>query len=362
MRLFQNSGISRSYASRFKGISNDVSSFEDIRRIFLEDRYGAPHILQPVLMCDDSAFFTNGDDERLQRAWANQQGLNSRMTLEQILLGQIEHHKTEVFYNLDPIRYPSRFVAKLPGCVKRKVAWRAAPSGLADFDAYDSILCNFPSFISKFRQMGWRSDYFSPAHDPELDSYAANRDRPVDVLFVGGFSRHHVERATILDVVAQLRHRYRIEFRLDHSRLTTLAETPAGLFGPLRAYRRTHNVRHVSGPPVFGRQLYERLSSAKIVLNGNGAINLVGRERGNMRCWEAMGAGCAMLSDDGVYPEGMEPEIDFKVYRDSVDVLTVLHEMLENIAETTLVAEAGNRMIANFFSKERQWTHFMNLT
>ena len=42
----------------------------------------------------------------LQRHWAREHGMPGKPSLEAILLAQIEHHRTEVFYNLDPVRYP----------------------------------------------------------------------------------------------------------------------------------------------------------------------------------------------------------------------------------------------------------------
>src|SRR5260370_5240415 len=132
MRLFQNSGLYPSYLPRLNQLAANASGFEARRDVFLHDRFGAPHILKLVLDGSPEAFFTNGDDEVLQRQWAREQGMSGQPTLEAILLAQIEHHGTEVFYNLDPVRYPSTFVAKLPGHVKQTFCWRAAPSGSAD--------------------------------------------------------------------------------------------------------------------------------------------------------------------------------------------------------------------------------------
>src|SRR6266446_910262 len=145
MRLFQNSALYPSYLPCLNMLAREASGFEERRRVFLDDRFGAPHFLQPVLDLDPRAFFTNGDDDILQRQWASENGLRSSASLEDILLGQIEHHNTEVFYNLDPIRYPSSFIRKLPGCVRKSICWRAVPSGRADLTAYDAVVGNFPS-------------------------------------------------------------------------------------------------------------------------------------------------------------------------------------------------------------------------
>src|SRR5262249_25646888 len=119
MRLFQNAGVYVSYLPRLNALAREASGFEERRRVFLDDRFGALHFLKPVLEGDRDAFFTNSDDEILQRHWARENGLRPDMPLEDILLTQIEDHRTEIFYNLDPMRYPSAFVHKLPGCVRK---------------------------------------------------------------------------------------------------------------------------------------------------------------------------------------------------------------------------------------------------
>ena len=75
MRLFQNSALYPSYLIRLNQLAAETSGFEARRRIFLEDRFGALHILKPVLDGASEAFFTNGDDEILQRRWAREQGI-----------------------------------------------------------------------------------------------------------------------------------------------------------------------------------------------------------------------------------------------------------------------------------------------
>ncbi|TJW80881.1 MAG: glycosyltransferase family 1 protein, partial [Mesorhizobium sp.] len=45
MRIFQNSGISPSYRARLAGLVAGVRGFEPQKEVFLNDRYGAAHIL-----------------------------------------------------------------------------------------------------------------------------------------------------------------------------------------------------------------------------------------------------------------------------------------------------------------------------
>lgn len=359
MRLFQNFGLYPAYVPRLRKLTEDCFSFVSQIEAFLGDRFGACHFLKPVLKRDAAAFFTNSDDEQLQRRWANEQGMRSNATLANILLAQIESHRTEVFYNLDPMRYQSDFVRSLPGCVKKAVAWRAAPSPGADFSAYDLVVCNFPTILEGYRQRGWHAEYFSPAHDPEMDAYASNTDRPIDVLFVGGYSRHHRQRAVILEAVASLRERLNIVFCLDRSRLTRLAESAPGYLLPLATHRRPSSIRAVSHAPVFGRDLYSMLSKAKIVLNG--AVDMAGADRGNMRCFEAMGCGALMVSDQGVYPDAMVDGLSMLTYSDPDEAIRVITHALLDQARCAGVATFGWSSMRQHYSKQKQWQSFENL-
>jgi hypothetical protein len=359
MRLFQNAGVPPSFLSRRRQGSQDAVAFKAQIARFLDNRYGALHFLAPVLNGNDTAFFTNGDDEGLQRTWAREMGMSRKVSLAEILLAQIESHRTEVFYNLDPIRYGNDFVRRLPGCVRKAVAWRNIPSPVADFSEYDLIVCNSGSLLRKYEERGWKAAYFSPAHDPVMDEYVGNGDRPIDFLFVGGYSRHHMRRAAVLEATARLRDRYRIEFCLARSRFTRLAESALGYLVPLGKYRRPKDIRAVSREPVYGRDLYALIAKSKVVLNG--AIDMSGEDKGNMRCFEAMGCSALLLSDAGVYPPGMRDSETLVAYSSPSQVSELAHRVLGDWSRYAEIAGRGNRMIRSLYSKENQWNDFNRL-
>lgn len=360
MKLFQNSGVYPAYLPRLRRLTQGNKGFNAQVGAFLDDRFGACHFLKPVLDRAASAFFTNGDDEQLQRQWARERGMRSVSTLTDILLAQIEDHRTEVFYNLDPMRYQSDFVRKLPSCVKKTVAWRAAPSPGADFSAYDLVVCNFPGILQGYAAMGWRTAWLAPAHDPAMVGYAGATERPVDVVFVGGYTRHHRRRAELLEAVAALQNEHSVRFHLDRSRLTRWAESIPGRLLPLARHRRPEVIRAVTQPPVFGLDLYRALANAKIVLNG--AIDMAGQDRGNMRCFEAMGCGGLLLSDEGNYPEGMIAGVNLETYSTPEAAVGLIRQLLKNDDQRSRMAKSGTEMIARNYSKARQWERFASLT
>ena len=359
MRVFQNSVLYPSYLPRLETLRQRNWSYNQQLSAFLKDGYGGAHILLPVMDGDERAFFTNSDDRVLQRQWAREHGMPDSASLDDILLAQVEHHRSEVFYNLNPMRYQSEFVRRLPACVKKTLAWRAAPSSGADFSAYDLVVCNFPGILKDYERMGWRTAYFAPSHHPAMDAVADNADRPADIIFVGGYSRHHRRRADLLEAAASLDGRYRVVFHLDRSRLTRLAESIPGRLLPLGRHRRPQIIRRLSRPGVFGVELYTALSRAKIVLNG--AIDMAGDDRGNMRCFEAMGCGALMVSDRGHYPQGMVDGVNMLTYGTPKEAVDIMAAVLDAPARRLEMARNGIELMRISYSKTIQWQKFTQL-
>jgi hypothetical protein len=354
MRVFQNNGLSRGF--RVHRADPPYQSFAAGRVQFLNTRFAASHILLSVLSESPDAFYTNGDDERLQALWASEHGLKTDR-LEQILLAQIEHHRTEVFYNLDPMRFGSAFVRKLPGSVKKTICWRAAPSGSVDLTGYDLVVCNFPSILEDWRRKGCNVAYFFPAHDPVMDVYAGSRRDDVDLIFIGGFSRHHANRSAALRAAASVPG-IRARFHLEDSRLTRLANALPFVPG-LDSYRHPAEIRAIRSGPLYGRDLYAALAGARIVFNG--AVDMAGEDRGNMRCFETAGCGAVLLTDSGRYPEGFVDGETMVTYSSAGQIPQLIERLVADVSRANSIAQAGCAMVRDRYSKERQWAKFREL-
>ena len=250
---------------------------------------------------DPDAFFTNGDDDILQRQWARENGMRAKPSLEDILLAQIEHHRTEVFYNLDPVRYPSAFVRKLPGLRQKDAVLAGGAVGQADLTAYGAVLGNFPSILDFWRRKGCRAELFFPAIDPvneQIMALAIGRSTCCSLAAIPGIiprARRRSSRSRVSPT------RGRCVYCLDASRLTRLAESSLGRLLPFKSIGVRRGSQRSPSRRYLGRQLYELIGKSKIVLNG--AIDMAGQDRGNMRCFEAMGCGALLVSDAGNYPE-----------------------------------------------------------
>jgi len=360
MRIFQNSGINKPYAKRLAGLCTNDMTFLDRIQTFHNDRYGAVHHLLPVYSLE-SGFFANGDDEPTQRLWAKEKGLPSKTPLDKILLCQIEEHKTDVFYNLDPVRYDGKFVRRLPGSVKHRIAWRAVHNKGSDLKPYDLMVCNFPEILRSFENAGCKTKYFFPSYDPVMDSYAKNAERDIGVLFVGSYSRFHKVRAKILEAVADLNGQISVKYHLNVSKYTKLAESPFNILGFGSHSIRPKSIIDCSHTSLYGRDLYDALSRAKIVLNG--AIDMSGVDKGNMRCFEAFGCGAALVTDVGRYPEGFLDGENYFSYSEDTDIKQLILDLTigSRMHERHSTALTGHEMIRTTYSKEKQWKAFEGL-
>lgn len=126
-RILQNIALYPRYTPRLTKIWESSISFEELRNYLIGDRFGVVHYLKKTISLCESIFFTSGDNLRIQGQWALENGMGGRLDLSDILLAQIEHHRTEIFYKLDPVRYGNAFLKRLPGCVRKTIAWRATP-------------------------------------------------------------------------------------------------------------------------------------------------------------------------------------------------------------------------------------------
>jgi len=159
-----------------------------------------------------------------------------------------------------------------------------------------------------------------------------------------------------MEAVAKLAGEYNIVYHLDRSRLCRLAESPIGRLLPLAKHRRPPAIRAITAAPTFGLDYYGVLSSAKIVLNG--AIDMSGKDRGNMRCFETLGAGSLLLSDEGNYPDGMSDGQTIVTYRSPEHAVLQVKSLLDDSRQRLAVARAGHEMVSSRYSKEAQWERF----
>jgi len=166
MKVLQNVGIYPSYSARLAKLAPTGSSHQAIVDEFRRDGFESCHVLKGALEADPDFFLALGNHAPAQAAWARENGLPRDAEPTDILLAQLEQHRAEVFYNLDPVRFDDRMLARLPSCVKRTIAWSAAPTPHNRFQRYDLVVNNFPGILKRYEALGCRTAYFFPSIAP----------------------------------------------------------------------------------------------------------------------------------------------------------------------------------------------------
>lgn len=334
------------------------ASFAECRLSLLEDRFDASHIFEPIYHHDPNVQFVVYNDKHSQQRWAQENRLRTRNMIE-ILLTQIEHHRSDVIYALEPSFMTPDVMSRFPGTVKKIIIWHAFPA-IANYDGVDLVLSSHKNYLIQASSKGVATGYFTPSHDPEMSRLAYNEFRPIDISFVGIYADTHGRRNRLLQKIADLGNYCRLVFGLMHPKKRPLLNTRFLRRLPSPFPYLPRNLRRVSYGPIFGRDLYGILSHSKIVLNASADVALT-PYRGNMRCYEAMGCGACLVSDEGMYPNGMIDNETFISFTDEEDAVRKIKELLQDPGRCRSIGRKAADMIETNYSKSAQWSRFKEL-
>jgi spore maturation protein CgeB len=117
-------------------------------------------------------------------------------------------------------------------------------------------------------------------------------------------------------------------------------------------------IRNVAIAPLFGRAMYRLFSQSKIIINT--AIDVAGQDRGNIRCFEALGCGALMLSDSGRYPSGMVDGQTIVTYDHIDQIPALIDQILSDEPRRLTIASAGLALMKDRYSKTNLWQQFQD--
>lgn len=243
---------------------------------------------------------------------------------ERILLAQVEEFRPDLILNQDVFHTDTRFMRRLKrpsGPILIGQVGIDPPRG-EDWAVYDLMVSQLPAIVKSFRALGVRSEVCHLAFEPSiLDTLPAAPAQDIDVSFVGTVSTDHKQRIALLEAIAA-----RHDLKLWGNVPRTL---PAS--SPLH--------RCFQGE-VWGAEMYQVLRRSRVTVNSH--IDMVGQEAGNMRLFEATGAGAFLLTD---FKENLhtlfEPDRDVAVWRSIDDCLEAIERYLGDDHARASIAHAG---------------------
>lgn len=350
------------FEEKYKDILDGLS-YNEMRELYLKDRFYSTHILKPILDFDwENVNYTVWDYERLQKKWAEENGLKYK-ELKEVLWAQIAAFKPEVIYNLQPICFSANEINTISNSSK-KICWFAAPTNdEIDFSPYDVRLTNLKLNLGNEPTDQFKNVYFYPAIDNCMKSLSSNKNRPIDLLFYGQYTKEHFLNRNLL--INQL-----MDFKLTsdytikiHLMCQVIKEPILNIPYIRRKFQKVvfppANIGKHKNDALFGASLYKRISSSKIVINAG--VDFSGKYKVNMRNFESMGCGAMLLSDRGIYPDGFVEGENYVAYDNFDDLIKKATYYLEHEEERAAIAKKGNEMINKIYSKENQWKTFVEI-
>jgi spore maturation protein CgeB len=260
------------------------------------------------------------------RPLARRVGLSPKLgpEAEKILLSQVEDFRPDVIINQDIFHVDTRLARRIKSVCAPVLVGQVGiePSRGEDWTVYDAVLSQLPSIVNFFRSAGVRSEVSHLAFEPSiLDVLHDVGARDIDISFVGTISVDHRQRIALLEAVAR-----RFDLKLFGNRPQSL---PAS--SPLH---------HCFQGEVWGSDMYQVLRRSRITLNSH--IDLAVREAGNMRLFEATGAGAFLLTDfkDNLHTL-FEPGREVATWHSIDDCLVMIERYLRDDVGRETIAGAG---------------------
>lgn len=313
--------------------------------------------------------------EFLQKLWAAENGIkyNAGDWLKEILAAQLKKLKPDVVL-LDDLYLMDhsfrQFLRESSTKAIKILGWRAAPTeDYSIFRDLDLMLTCTPLFARHMREQGSRTEVLLHAFEPAvLDLLGPPQPQDIDFSFIGSLvlrDGFHTERFTLVKHLMELTNlelwgsfseppssspsrRLARKFGAGIDKAFRIAGLPekslAASFagqGPITnaMLRSFPNQIH---QPVTALEYYRVLSRSKLTLNKH--IDCAGDYAGNIRLFEAPGAGACLVTDWKInLPEMFEPGAEIVTYKSIDECVEKVRYLLDHEHERQEIASAGQR-------------------
>jgi spore maturation protein CgeB len=199
--------------------------------------------------------------------------------IQGLLLKQVQDFKPDVLYIQDLNLIPRALGRKLKKITKLFVGEIASPlPPRSYFREYDLIVSALPLIVEQVNSWGQKAQYLPLAFNEEMAVFSAASTRPIDVAFIGSFSRHQPQTLPLLSEVAKLSPGLRI-------------------YGPASPSDfEPYGLKQNYAGEAWGKDMLKVISQSKIIINRHGTI--AGDYAVNMRMFETTGMGSLLVTEN----------------------------------------------------------------
>jgi hypothetical protein len=281
----------------------------------------------------------------LQIAWAkeNNSAYNERDWNFSIPLAQVKKAKPDIFYISSMFEYYNGFLEEVKKYVRHIFGWIncAIPRGLK-LNNIELLLTAVPHFVENFRNNGIKSEMLKSAFDPAiLGALGPCPRQDIDFSFIGSLTTAHSNRVKMIKKL------------MDQTGLQFFG-TGIHLIPDERNFlqrlfsKNTYEQREMG--EVWGLDMYRTLQRSKITFNAH--IDISREFIGNMRMYEATGAGTLLLTDGKNAPLKNFSEDEVVYYNTIDDAIEKANYYLHHEEERLAIAKRGQQRTLNDYNYE----------
>lgn len=344
------------YEQQYKSIMADCFGWADFWKKHLEDT-GRFEVEEIVI-----------NNEYMQKQWAREHNVkyNENNWMESILEAQTAEFKPEVWFSHSDINADFRlkirrshprikFIFGYDGTLKHD---------LSAFAGCDLVLSCIDDTVAFYNKHGISSYFLPYAFEKEVLNNIQKRSPLHNVSFVGsffpfkGFHRERLRliselsKRTAIDVYSPtILHKGFLQYLWAVSRLARNRQWKDLLYSSY--------IDRIRKGTVYGLEMYQVLADSKITLNFH--IDISGNKGGNIRLFEATGAGTCLLTDwKENLGEFFEPDKEVVVFRTMDECLEKINYLLSHEDERQAIALSGQKRTLTEYSYQNVIGKFSN--
>ena len=319
-----------------------------------------------------------GNAEPLQKAWALENGVNQNGL--QLVLAQIQKYKPEIVLIQDPIVYNNLWVKSIKEnipSVQIVIGAFCSPFNsrqLEIFKSFDFIITCSKFFLDSFINSGLKAYLINHAFEASiLEKLPSKKDYGHDLLFIGSLvatADLHDRRISTIEDLLNTDIDFEIYSNLNYDSWSVLSSKKIGYFltklliksglngivdsspslkkiavlnEPPHNPSYSSKLKKTAQPPLYGIDMYNKLSSASSVLNIH--IGIAGAKyAANIRLFEVTGVGSCLVTDwkENLY-ELFVPDEEVVTFKTSEECIEKVKWLRDHPDERRKIAEAGQK-------------------
>ena len=350
--------------------------------------------------------------EKAQKSWAKEFKIkyNPKNWFLEIIEAQILRENPDVIYNTTLNIIPYDFIQRINQKVNRKIFWISyygvqKEGEFVQLKKYDLFVTGFRELEKELRAENKRYEFLPHYFDDQICKSSFNSKRSKSLSFAGSLTLN------LHDGNIFLYRRQVVEALMDLCNLETSSELNYDNNNPKEAFRQRickiryeiyqlinslpqpfRSINLLRGlkeiphwevevkadhffnprlmkrvrPPCFGIQLYELLNDSKITLNVHGNVNAnYGRAKfavGNIRLFEATGAGCCLLTDHLPHlEEFFIADEEIVTFRNKGEAVEKAKYLMDNSKVAESIARKGHIKAWKYHSSEIRANQFTKI-